>query len=675
MAAAGLGAPSSEAIDRLRCFAIPAAVAVLTFLAFLPTLDNGFVEWDDGHNFLNNESYRGLGWTHLKWMFTAFHMGHYVPLTWITFGADYLLWGLDPLGYHLTSLVLHVANAVVFYLVARRLLGAAVPGANDRPLQLRVSAALAALVFSLHPLRVESVAWATERRDVLSGLFYLLAVLVYLRRGQDPNAEPAVWRRHYWACLALFVLALLSKSMAVTLPAVLFLLDVYPLRRFSLTPAGLSSRQGRWALLEKLPFFALSALASIAAFRATIAEDSLTAESTLRWVDRAAIAVYGLGFYVWKSILPLGLSPLYTLRIPFDPIARSILLSAVGVAALILLSAWLWRRTPAFLIAFAIYTVILLPVIGIFHAGPQIAADRYTYLAALPWAVLLGAALLGGWGAAPLASRPRLRAAVLAVAPCLLLIVLGILTWHRVQVWHDTESLWASAVRSAPSGPVHHALGRELVRRQRIAEALPHLRAAAELGPDTAGKHSDLAVALERLGRFPEATDAYARAVRESPADPRFRNYLGVALMKQGRFDEAVAELRRAVALRADSHEAHKNLGAALARQGKDAEAIDQFEEALRLSPAFADAHEGLGLAFMRRGDLPRAIREFRAALTQSRDPAEVRNNLGVALARQGDPEGAAREFRLAVELRPDFAAAQRNLEAALYEAEGRRRR
>ena len=356
---------------KLRGLGIAAAVAIVTFFAFLPTLENGFVDWDDQYNFLLNESYRGLGWTQLKWMFTAFHLGHYAPLTWITFGADYLVWGLDPFGYHLTNLLLHTANAVVFYLIAVRLLSALVPDAASRPLLLRFVAAFAALVFAIHPLRVESVAWATERKDVLSALFYLLAVLVYLRRKQVPSGRPAVQRRGYWLCFLLFVLALLSKSMAVTMPAVLLLLDIYPLRRFSLTVAGLRSSQARWALLEKVPFFALSALASIGAFRGTIAESVLTTEEALRWVDRAAVAVYGLGFYLSKLVFPSRLANLYALPIPFDPLAPPVLLSAVSVAGLVLLSTWLARRTPVFLIAFAIYTVILLPVIGIFHNGPR----------------------------------------------------------------------------------------------------------------------------------------------------------------------------------------------------------------------------------------------------------------------------------------------------------------
>src|SRR5713101_4243176 len=159
---------------------VPVLIALVTFAAFLPTLQNQFVKWDDDKNFLDNPHYRGLGWTHLRWMWTT-HLGHYIPLTWMTLGLDYLLWGINPFGYHLTSLLLHAANAVVFFFVVRRILTLALPNPSARGPALAVSAGFAALVFAIHPLRVESVAWVTERRDVLSGLFYLLAILVYLR--------------------------------------------------------------------------------------------------------------------------------------------------------------------------------------------------------------------------------------------------------------------------------------------------------------------------------------------------------------------------------------------------------------------------------------------------------------------------------------------------------------
>src|SRR5438034_10730862 len=197
---------------------VPALIAVVTFATFLPALHNQFVNWDDDKNFLENPHYRGLGWTQLSWMWTT-HLGHYIPLTWMTFGLDYLLWGMNPLGYHLTNLLLHAANAVVFFFITRRLLTRALPGPSERGHTLAVSAAFAALVFAIHPLRVASVAWATERRDVLSGLFYLSAVLRYLRA----SVREERGRGWYWGAVALFAGALLSKSMAVNLPVVLMI--------------------------------------------------------------------------------------------------------------------------------------------------------------------------------------------------------------------------------------------------------------------------------------------------------------------------------------------------------------------------------------------------------------------------------------------------------------------
>src|SRR2546430_3146610 len=219
----------------------PLLVALFTLAAFLPTLQNQFVNWDDDINFLDNFHYRGLAWTHLRWMWTT-HLGHYIPLTWMTLGMDYLLWGMNPVGYHLTSLLLHATSAVVVFFLARRFLTLALPRASGRGHALTVSAGFAALVFAIHPLRVESVAWATERRDVLSGLFYLLTLLTYLRACE----RGARGRRSYWLSVALFGCALLSKSMAVSLPVVLLILEVYPLRRLggSLGWGGGAARRG-----------------------------------------------------------------------------------------------------------------------------------------------------------------------------------------------------------------------------------------------------------------------------------------------------------------------------------------------------------------------------------------------------------------------------------------------
>src|SRR5438132_13123211 len=243
---------------------VPLLVALLTLTAFLPTLHNQFVNWDDADNFLENPHYRGLGWTHLRWMWTT-HRGHYIPLTWMTLGLDYLLWGMNPFGYHLTSLLLHAANAGVFFFVVRRILTQALPSRSERGHALAVAAGFAALVFAIHPLRVESVAWATERRDVLSGLFYLLTILLYLRASERGERG----RGWYWGTVGLFACALLSKAMAVSVPVVLLILDVYPLRRLG-GSTGWWSEPARRVYVEKIPFVLLAAAASAIAVMAQL---------------------------------------------------------------------------------------------------------------------------------------------------------------------------------------------------------------------------------------------------------------------------------------------------------------------------------------------------------------------------------------------------------------------
>ena len=239
---------------------VPVLIALVTFAAFLPALQNQFVSWDDDDNFMKNPDYRGLAWTHLRWMWTT-HLGHYIPLTWMTLGLDYLLWGMNPFGYHLTSLLLHAANAVIFFFIVRRILTRALPSLSERGHALALSAGFAALVFAIHPLRVESVAWVTERRDVLSGFFYLLAILVYLRACEREE------RGRGWYWLAAFVCALLSKSMVVNLPVVLLLLDVYPLRRLG-GAIGRRSESARRVYVEKIPFVLLAVAASAIAVMA-----------------------------------------------------------------------------------------------------------------------------------------------------------------------------------------------------------------------------------------------------------------------------------------------------------------------------------------------------------------------------------------------------------------------
>ncbi|MGH7276665.1 MAG: tetratricopeptide repeat protein [Candidatus Rokuibacteriota bacterium] len=496
-------------------------VAAVTFVVFLPALGNGFVSWDDDTNFLGNPRYRGLGPAQLAWMFTDLR-AHYMPLTWLTLGLDYVLWGMNPVGYHLTSVLLHAANAALFFLVARRLLGAALPAAPGST--LRFGSLVAALLFAVHPLRVESVAWVTERRDVLCGLFYLLALLAYLRYRESGG------RRAYLASLALFAAALLSKSMAVTLPAVLLLLDVYPLRRRA------------WR--EKIPFFALSAAAGTLALVAQRSAGAMSSTAYLGPLERVAIAFYSLAFYLWKTLIPVRLSPLYELPARVEPVAWPYVASAIVVLALSAVAIAARRRWPAFAVAWASYVVTVLPVSGLVQVGPQIAADRYTYLACLSFAVFAGGAL----ARVRLALRNRRATGVLLFAGAgVLAVALVVLTLNQTRIWRDSETLWSQALAVGPSAIAHAKLGVVRDEQGKPEEAIAHYRAALRIHPDMPDTYNNWGIALARQGRWQEAIEQYENALKLAPGSAETHANLAVALERVGRVAEAAQHARTAL--------------------------------------------------------------------------------------------------------------------------------
>jgi len=284
--------------------ALPLIIFAAVFVSFLSALDGQFLNWDDDINFLGNQGFRGLGWAQLRWMWTAPMMGHYIPLTWMSLGLNYTLGGMNPWGYHLGNMLIHAMNAVVLYFVARRLL---IAGGFSGGSSLLWSSSFAALVFGVHPLRAESVAWVTERRDVLSGLFFLLAVLAYLV-SLDAGARRG-WR---FASIAAFAAALLCKAQVVPLPVALLILDVYPLRRLA--------REGwRRLLVEKLPYLVLALLGSAVAIIAVKSGATFTAYGQYGPSARVAMTGYGIVFYPWKWLWPTGLSPLYELPARIEP--------------------------------------------------------------------------------------------------------------------------------------------------------------------------------------------------------------------------------------------------------------------------------------------------------------------------------------------------------------------
>jgi protein O-mannosyl-transferase len=629
---------AGDLIARQGWWVLPAVLALATVVAFLPTLDNGFVNWDDDRNFLNNPDYRGLGPSQLRWIFMTFPPGgHYMPMTWLTLGLDYVLWGMNPVGYHLTNLLLHVANVVVFYAIAVRLLYAARP-ALGVGVAGRLGGAVAAVLFAVHPLRVESVAWVTERRDVLCGLFYLLAVLVYLRACEG-RTEEGLWQRcWYWAVVGLAALALLSKAMAVSLLVVLLVLDVYPLGRLGGEPAGWWGARARRVWAEKAPLAVLSLAAGVVTVAAMGRDLAIIPIAELSGLDRVAVSVYSLVFYLWKTAVPLNLSPLYALPESIEPLSWPYLIAAAIAAALSVVAVLRRRQWPWLLAVWVSYVAILLPVLAIVQTGPQLAADRYTYLAGLGWALLVGASL-AAWQAKGSTQRIQARRAViLAVAGMTAAGGLGALTWRQVHVWHDPSSLWSYALATHPSAIAHYNLGVFLLGQGEVAGAMGHFQEALAARPGYAAAHNNLGFAFAQLGDLEKATAHFRQALAIDPDDAEAHGNLGNALARQGDLPEAATHLRRALAINPGDAEAHKNLGNVLALQGRLDEAIQEYGEAVRRSPADPEVYTNLGMALSRQGRRPEAIENFRRALSIRPGLPEAQSSLDELLAGSSSP-------------------------------------
>ena len=528
-----------------------AVVALLTAAVFLPALGNGFVNWDDEENFLANPHYRGLGWTQIRWMFSIPHTGPYVPITWMTLGLDYVLWGMNPAGYHATSVIFHALNAMLVYALARRLLTAAVPG---REAAIRWGAAAAALLFGIHPLRVESVAWISERRDVVSGCFVLLTVLAYLTAASR-GASGRLERRWFWAAVGLFSLALLSKPIAVGLPAVLVALDCYPLGRMADGDEPPLRRFLRLFIIEKAPFLVVGGVVAALAVVVGRLHGAVTSLEALGVAERLAISSYGLIFYLSKTIAPWPLSPLYTLFYPVRPWSATFLVPEILVTLITVGLVWLRRRWPAGLVAWVSYVALLFPVIGIFHNGAQIAADRYTYLACLSWALLAGAGIAWCLDAGAAARIGRSVAWAAGGAAVLIIVSFMGLTVRQIGVWKDSVTLWRQAAAVEPDSdvPIFY-LGWALTDARRFDEARAHFERSLARVPDTlpwlrAQVVLQLGIVEERAGRPLAAESRYREALTLDPAHPVSRIRLGALLFDRGQRAEAEREWGRALAL------------------------------------------------------------------------------------------------------------------------------
>ena len=608
---------------------LPALIFCVTLGAFVPALRGQFLDWDDVVNFVENPYYRGLGPAQLRWMFTSTLMGHYIPLTWMTLGLNYVLGGMNPWGYHLVNLLLHASNAVLVYLVARRLMAAATRGGaqvGQTDPAVSWASALTALLFGIHPLRVESVAWITERRDVLCGLFFLLAVLAYLM-GVEGGGRPRPAGRAL--SLGAFAAALLSKAAAMPLPVVLLLLDVYPLRRLHLG--------WRRLLTEKAPYVALAGAAAVTALIVLRRGVAVTSYQDYGVASRLGMVAYSTLFYPIAFLWPMNLSPMYELppRVnlgawPFYPA----LLGVVAVTGILVLAR---RRWPAGLAAWIYSALMILPVSGVVHSGSQLVNDRYSYLSGIGFALVGGAILRAGLGLRERGRVSTRTAGALAGAATLILLVLGGTTWIQTYAWRDPETLWRWAVDMDPTCSLCHGnLGAAIsggpTGKARLDEAEGHLRGAIALRPESPIPYFNLGNVLLVRKQYGDAERAFETYGRLSPGSPRGLARLGLLAILRGDYGEAVSLLAKArgappgldpasgtparllavaVDLVEDDAGALTLLGQVLVEQGHPSEAAGALRRATALDPASAPARLSLVQAYRDTGRLDLAQQEL----------------------------------------------------------------
>jgi len=619
--------------SNLASWLIPIFIFAFTVVVFLPALENGFVNWDDNMLLQQNPNYRGLGWTQLRWMFTTMYMIHYRPLTWMTFGIDYLLWGMNPSGYHLTSLLFHCANAVLFYFVALRLLRLTItiPRAADLP--MRLAAGFAALSFSLHPLRVEPVVWASARNDVVSGFFLLLALLCYLRGTTGKEPHPKRWSI---AALISYALSLLAKSIGMTFPLVLLILDVYPLKRLGGGSGKWFGPKTRQVWREKVPFFLLALSAGVIALAARYPYGTIKTFGEYGIISVLAQALYGVSLYLWKTIVPLGLSPLYELPTaigwnwPF--LFSGVIVIGITLALLAIRQNW-----PSGLATWLCYGVMLAPVVlGVAQTG-VILADRYSYLSCLGWGVLAGSGLFFCWNLWVSGCMNRSGYLLINGLAVAILLSLGSLTWKQTQFWRDSETLWEHTLTLVPESKIAHIdLGYALIERGELNGAMDHFYRALKVDPDLAEARSGVGQVLAKRGDLKGAVESFRRAVELTPFDAKAQYNLAYALATTGELEEAIHHFRQALDLDPVNAQAHYNLGVALTLLGKLDEATDQFQQALAIEPVNAKAHYSLGVVLTSRGKLEEAIDHLRQALRMEPENAKAREWLARALALQG---------------------------------------
>jgi len=543
-------------------------LAAVTLAVFWNVQFHDFILYDDlPYVVLNRHVQSGLTGGSLFWAVTTMEMSNWHPLTWLSLMLDYDLFRLNPAGYHWTNLLIHIAGAILLFSLLRRM-------TEDI-----WKSALVAALFAVHPLHVESVAWVSERKDVLSAFFWFLTMGAYVRYTERPGAG------NYLLIIAAFSLGLLAKPMLVTLPFVLILLDIWPLRRLPVPftrsnrtlPDDVGGRGVTWshALREKLPFFFLALLSSVVTYLAQMSWKAMPSLEALPLETRLANALIAYVQYIVKMFWPVDLAFFYPYVLWWPPwiLAGAMLL----LTGLTILTMRVVERRPYLAVGWLWYLGTLVPVIGIVQVGSQAMADRYTYIP------LIGLFIMIAWGVPELMAKWRFRKPFLSVLSVVVLSVLAGCSWQQVQYWRNSVTLFERALSvTSKNYLTHNNLGVALFLEGRTEEAVRHYNAALQIKPDYADAHYNIGMALAAQGKYEEAIHRYREALHVRPDDAGTHNNIGVALAAQGKVDAAIGHYTQALQISPNHEKARANLAAALVRREGQRKAIDGKIDARR---------------------------------------------------------------------------------------------
>ena len=601
-----------------------------TFAVYSQVRHFDFINFDDPEYVGGNIHVRaGVTWSGVKWAFTSTGAANWFPLTWLSHMAAYQLFGLASGWHHLVNVLIHALASLLLFAAFRRMTGAL------------WRSAVVAFLFALHPLHVESVAWVAERKDVLCAFFWFLTLWCYARYVERPTLA------RYIPVLLAFCGGLMSKSMIVTLPCVLLLLDVWPLRRALSWPV----------IREKLPLFALSAGASFLTFISQRQGHAVRSLSSLPLSSRLANAVLTYVVYIGRMIWPAKLAVYYPYSHRVS--ALSVMAAAAVLVTITILAMRMARTDPYLAVGWFWYLGTLVPVIGLIQVGGQSSADRYMYEPAVGLAIMLC------WGAAKLTTEyPAARRFIIGTAAVACSCYL-VLTWIQASYWSNSGTLFQHAVDVTNDNYIaDNNLADYYLTEERNEEARGPVLEALRLNPNYPEAHINLGTIYRRTGQMEQSEREYQAALAIQAINADAHTGYGALLLQENRYSEALREFQKVVELRPESATGHYDVGRVLAALGRSDQAMEQFSEAIRLEPDHAEAHHSLGVALATRGRLNEAIAEFRAEASLKPDDASIHNYLGMLLVSVGRLDEAAAEYSAALKIKPDFDAARRGLAA-----------